>query len=399
MIFRRCQLIILLVLVVVIGESRLSIADTKLSQFPNSLLSNPDFFPLAVWLQDPPNAIQYKALGINLYVGLWLGPTKAQLALLKAADMPVVSRMNETGLSDPNNDLIVGWMLQDEPDNVQGELKSGKSSPPISPNIVKEEYLHMRQIDPSRPVLLNLGQGVAWDQWHGRGPRTNHPEDYPKYVQSGDIISFDIYPVTHPDPAVGGKIEFVARGVDRLVKWTQGKKPIWSLVATSRVGNADISPTPDQVRSQVWLSIIHGATGIVYFVHQFRPNFVEASLLGDSEMSAAITKINSRISGLASLLKSYSLVGLVNVQPLVPTTVSGVTALVKRDECHLYIFAGNRSRFSGIYGFELETIIKDGQVMVMDESRAIEMRQRYFEDHFDPYEVHLYRLDHSSKDC
>jgi len=27
-------------------------------------------------------------------------------------------------------------------------------------------------------VLLNLGQRVAYDQWIGRGARTNHPEDY-----------------------------------------------------------------------------------------------------------------------------------------------------------------------------------------------------------------------------
>ena len=24
--------------------------------------------------------------------------------------------------------------------------------------------------------MLNLGQGVAWDGWYGRGTRTNHPE-------------------------------------------------------------------------------------------------------------------------------------------------------------------------------------------------------------------------------
>ena len=52
--------------------------------------TDPGFFPIAVWLQDPRNAARYKRAGFNLYVGLWNGPTDAQLASLKAAGMQVV---------------------------------------------------------------------------------------------------------------------------------------------------------------------------------------------------------------------------------------------------------------------------------------------------------------------
>src|ERR1044071_3172543 len=34
-----------------------------------------DRFPIAVWLQSPSNAARYQAAGVNLYVGLWKGPT------------------------------------------------------------------------------------------------------------------------------------------------------------------------------------------------------------------------------------------------------------------------------------------------------------------------------------
>jgi hypothetical protein len=73
----------------------------------------------------------------------------------------------------------------------------------------------MRAADPSRPVFLNLGQ-VAWDHWIGRGVRRNRPGDYPEYVKGADIVSFDIYPVVHGDKEIAGKLEFVARGADRL---------------------------------------------------------------------------------------------------------------------------------------------------------------------------------------
>src|SRR5689334_13264772 len=58
-----------------------------------------DSFPIAVWLQAPANASKYKAAGINLYVGLWQGPTEEQLAILKAAGMPVVCEQNAVGLA------------------------------------------------------------------------------------------------------------------------------------------------------------------------------------------------------------------------------------------------------------------------------------------------------------
>ncbi len=53
-------------------------------QWDNGLSRDPSFFPIAVWLQAPRNAKRFREAGINLYVGLWQGPTEEQLAELKA---------------------------------------------------------------------------------------------------------------------------------------------------------------------------------------------------------------------------------------------------------------------------------------------------------------------------
>ena len=45
----------------------------------NGLPSTPGYFPISVWLQQPRNAAKYKAMGVNLFVGLHRGPTKEQL--------------------------------------------------------------------------------------------------------------------------------------------------------------------------------------------------------------------------------------------------------------------------------------------------------------------------------
>ena len=74
----------------------------------------------------------------------------------------------------------------------------------MPPQVIIDGYKAMVAADATRPVYLNLGQGVAADTWYGRGNRTNHPEDYPLDSQGADILSFDTYPMnvfTVPDSA------------------------------------------------------------------------------------------------------------------------------------------------------------------------------------------------------
>ncbi len=139
------------------------------------------FFPIAVWLQNPAKAPQYKAAGFNTYIGLWKGPTELQLNQLKSAGMKVICHQNDVALARLDDKTIIGWMHGDEPDNAQSLGKGKGYGPPIPPAKIIADYKRIKANDPSRPVILNLGQGVAWDGWHGRGVRTNHPQDYPAY--------------------------------------------------------------------------------------------------------------------------------------------------------------------------------------------------------------------------
>jgi hypothetical protein len=55
------------------------------------------------------------------------------------------------------------------------------------------------------------------------------------------------------------------------------------------------------------MALIHGSQGLIYFVHQFKPNFIEAGLLADAEMAKAVGDINHEIGGLARVLNSPTL--------------------------------------------------------------------------------------------
>ena len=385
---RRCCLIILFcVFNITTGAD---VRAGRYEQWKNGPPADAGFFPIAVWLQNPAKAGQYKQAGINTYVALWRGPTEKQLAELKEAGMKVICHQNETGLRLAADSTIIGWMHGDEPDNAQSLGRGKGYGPPIPPAKIVAGYNKIRQADPTRPVLLNLGQGVAWDGWHGRGVRTNHPEDYPEYLKGCDIASFDIYPAAHDKPQVAGNLWYVAGGVERLVKWTEGKKPVWNCIECTRINNPNRKATPHEVRCEVWMSIIHGSTGLIYFVHEWQPKFNESALLSDPEMLAAVTKINRQIAELAPVLNSPTIEEAASVSS--DNNRVPVAIVAKKHEGATYIFAVAMRGEAATATFTVRHAEGGKTVEVIGENRTIACRDGTFTDSFGPWDVHLYRI-------
>lgn len=357
------------------------------ARWPNGPASDPDYFPLAVWLQDPVNAARYKAAGFNTYVGLWKGPTEEQLKGLAAAGLRVWCDQNEVGLAHREDPTIAGWLLGDEPDNAQDDGKGGYG-PPLKPADVAERYRRTRQEDLTRPVLLNLGQGVAWDNWYGRGVRTNHPEDYAEYARCADVVSFDIYPVVHDKPAVRNKLWYVAKGVDRLRKWAPGRI-VWNCLEASRIDNEKVKPTAAQVRTEAWMSLVHGSRGLIYFVHQFKPVFSEASLLEDADLLAGVTALNRQILELAPALNAQPLEDL-DVRADPPRAYVDGTA--RRVGETVYVFAVAMRPLAATASFDVPYVSGTVQAEVIGEGRSISVVDGKFVDAFDGFAVHLYKM-------
>ena len=352
--------------------------------------TSPEFFPVAVWLQNPSNAQKYKDIGINLYVGLHRGPTAEQLDALDKAGLRAICHLNQRAQAFQGRKTIIGWMHGDEPDNAQ-PLRDAKGwGPPIPPERIIADYQRLKQSDPTRPVFLNLGQGVAWDQWHGRGVRTNHPEDYPEYVKGCDIVSFDIYPVTHDRPAVAGNLWYVGHGVQRLVNWTEGKKPVWCCIETTHIENEKAIPTPAQIKAEVWMAITHGATGIIYFAHEFKPKFIEAGLLAHPDSARAVKEINAQIRQLAPVLNSPTKAGLAAVESSdrdVP-----VSLLCKQHGGATYLFAVSMRDKPADATFTGHSLRAGTPIEVLGEDRTLTASAGAFTDRFGGYSVHLYRI-------
>ncbi|MBI5386327.1 MAG: hypothetical protein HZA90_16780 [Verrucomicrobia bacterium] len=348
------------------------------------------FFPIAVWLQNPNKAKAYHDAGFNTFVGLWRGPTEEQLAALKSAGLKLICSQNEVARKHLDDPTIIAWMHGDEPDNAQS-LGSGKGyGPPILPQKIIDDYQRLRAADPSRPVLLNLGQGVAWDNYIGRGVRRNHPEDYPEYVKGCDIASFDIYPVVHPSPEITGKLWYVPHGVERLLKWAGPERVVWNCIECTRISHPTNKPTPRQVRAEVWMSLTHGSRGLIYFVHEWKPRFNEAAILSDPEMLAGITAINQQITRLAPVLNSPPLTDAVTVST--ENKELPVAAMARKHGGTTFLFAVGMRDGQTTASFTLRGLSGDTAVEVIDENRSLQAKDGVFRDRFEPWEVHLYRV-------
>jgi hypothetical protein len=354
--------------------------------------ARPEFFPIAVWLQNPEDAMAYRDAGINMYVGIWRGLDQEKLDYLEKAGMRVICDQNAFGLKNLGNETIYGWMHGDEPDNAQMNRKTGQYDPCIDPALIIKDYNEIRKKDPSRPVYINLGQGVAYINYIGRGKCRGDIDKYKVckngYLKACDIASFDIYPVNNTDNETMNNLWYVAKGIDSLRSWSDYSKPVWCWIECTKIaGQRQRKPTPAEVRAEVWMALIHGAKGFGYFCHSFTPPQDDAALLHDAEMLNAVKTINSRVKSLSTALNSPDAGEYATVES--SNAAVPVHFMSKKQDNTYYLFS-----VAMRCGFTTAAFrVKSGSVAeVIDEGRTIRITDGIFSDNFSPYEVHLYKI-------
>jgi hypothetical protein len=354
--------------------------------------ANPNFFPIAVWLQSASNAPAYRAIGINTYIGLSQDTTNAELAKLKDAGMQTICDPDQDWMAHLADPTIDGWRIpQDEPDNAQPVTDGGSGYDPcIDPSVIVAEYDTQVAADPNRPLFLNLGQGVAYIDYPGRGSAcAGQTSMYPLYAAGADLLSFDIYPVNNTDATTGGNLWYVASGVDNLRGWARYQKPVWNWIETTGIDDPARTPTPSQIKTEVWMSLVHGSMGIGYFCHIFNPGFIEAGLLSVTANAAAVGEIDSQIEGLAPVLNTQSLSNGASVSS--SNSSVPVDIMVKRYAGNLYVFAVAMRHGSTTATFSLRGVAT-ATATVLGESRSLAVDGGTFSDSFAPYAVHLYQI-------
>jgi hypothetical protein len=342
-----------------------------------------NYFPIAVWLQAPSYATQYKAIGVNLFVG---NSTLAEIATLKNYGMRGIFDQSTDARTLMNNNTykatMLGWGHQDEPDNAQSN-GSGGYEPCISTDSIVHLYNTKKSVDATRPIFLNLGRAVSDIGWYGRGTCTGNWQMYPGYIQGCDIVSYDIYPVNDGN----SNLYMVPKGVDSLRSWCNNAKPVWVWIECTDISDGGGGkPTPAQVKSEIWMSLVHGANGYGFFCHSFLTTGGSSqAVLNDATMKDSIKAINARVASLAAVLHSATITGRVT------KSSANVNCLVKDHNDRLFIFATAMSTSSASCTFTV-TNPPATTVTVLDENRTITMTGNQFTDSFAGYGVHLYQI-------
>ncbi len=354
--------------------------------YKNGLPTEASYFPIGVWLQSPSNAPEYKAIGVNLFIGLYEGPTEGQLAELAERQMPVIAEQNDVALKSPNAGVVRGWIAADEPDNAQ-PLASGSWGSCIPANEVAKRSADIKAKDPTRPVLISFGRGVADPAWRGRGSCTGDMAYYDIAAAGADILSFDIYPVVSDTPAVAGRLDYPSRGVKRLRAAAREGQRVWAVIETTHIESKEARISPAQLRSEVWLALIEGANGIVYFAHEWTGGFREDGLFRYPEIVDAVRNTNAFVMQLAPVLNSPTIEGRLAVASAISTA-----AMLKEHDGTLYLFAGSTSAETGSASFSFGDF-SSGRAEVIGENRNLTIANGAFHDRFDsPYQIHIYRI-------
>lgn len=358
-------------------------------QFANGFPTDPSFSPIGVWLQHPRNAAAYARLGINTYIGLWEPPTDPQLAELERHGMHLIAARSPETVGLRNAHVIRAWLQADEPDNAQPDGRGGYGDC-ILPDALVRRYDELRAADPTRPVFLNFGQAVANPAWFGRGAKCSRipPRSYYEAAAAGaDIVSFDIYPVAEErQKQVMGRLELVGQGAANLRRWSRPDQPLWAAIETTHINNRARRPTPQEVRSEVWMSLIHGSNGIYYFVHEWQPSFREDGVFRYPDTVEEIRRTNAEITGLAPVLNSPTIASTVEVRAPVK-----IATMVKRHGGATYLFAINEEKKPAKATLVLPREVGT-MATVLGEGRAIPLAGGALVDDFRAYAVHLYRI-------
>ena len=355
----------------------------------HGLPTDPSFFPIAVFWQSAANADNFAAIGINTYIGFF---NDGDIAALDQKSMHVIADQTSVNWQGLLGDAkLNGWNQTDEPDNAQAR-PGGGYDPCIDPGIIQGRYATFVANDPSRPIFLNLGRGVAAINWVGRGTCTGHTDMYPDYAMGADVVSFDIYPVNSDDEAKDN-LYYVADGIDRLRAATSNQKPVYAYIETTDIGSAGTTPTPAQIKSEVWMTLIRGARLVAYFSHVFNADgsyLHDDGLLRTPSSKMAVAEVDAQIAALAPVLNTRSLANGATVSTSASATP--IDIMVKRYQGALYIFAVAMRPGGTTATFTLRGV-DQATAEVIGESRTRSVAGGTFSDDFAAdYAVHLYRI-------
>jgi hypothetical protein len=361
-----------------------------MSEDPSGLFLN-GFFPIGVFSQKWETIAEWKNRGINTMVEehvhwggkaeqnerFWQWDAECRRLGLKMIRYPAENLSEDIG--NPN---LIAWLQEDEPD-AYGEGE--KNLPDL-----QKKYKLWKSVNPSLPVFVNFGGSdvMSMDYSNQPGVKSKSQTVYEKLCATADWIANDLYPVNgylnSDDVGRRGDLTLIGNPIDRLAEMTG--KPQFAFIETCEFQeNPEIGRgvTPDEMRAQVWLTIVHGVRGYIYFPQLLRdptpddgtpPNVVE-------EMK----RVNAMVTQIAPVLQ-----GQINPPQIGATVTSPVQVAWRRATDGDYFIAVNPGKnqvnatltLTGVNGLAAAVLNQNRTVTITADKKIV--------DTFPPYSVNIY---------
>ena len=243
---------------------------------------------------------------------------------------------------------LLCWYLCDEPD--------GQGIPPAR---LDEAYRFVRNLDPYHPITMVFCV----------------PPKAHEYVNGMDIMMADPYPIPH------APVTEVSRVTDNLNRAVDCGMPLWIVPQAFGGGEGwKREPSAQEERVMTYLALIHGATGIQYFVRRAPiGNPIAPSLWSECRRLA--------LEGqeLAPELLSPE------PRPVVESSVPAVHAAAWRREGVLTIVAANTENRPASVRLSLGEKVA-GRAAVLFANRVVEVKDGVIEDMLDGFGTRAYRV-------
>ncbi|MBQ3097012.1 MAG: hypothetical protein IJC66_02550, partial [Kiritimatiellae bacterium] len=227
--------------------------------------------------------------------------------------------------------------------------------------------------------------------------------NYQEYVNYADVFMPEIYPVNgHKDELC---VAEVRRDMERcradMRNYGDRRRPrgVWPILQCFHGKSWKRYPTEQEMYAMSFAALVHGGNGIVWYKYGGEIGEKGASYSGmfrTPEDWSAMTNITRRIAMMVPVLTEPT-----PPQPAPPEIVSGskldafglpaVTMLMKMHRNACYVFAVNAMNEKVRARFRLD-VAKTAKVSVVWERREIKMSEGVFDDDFEPFGVHVYRL-------
>ena len=251
---------------------------------------------------------------------------------------------------------LFGWYMIDEPDGQK-----------IPVDKCRRVYNRVKKADPGHPALVVLCKADMFDQY---------------VTDTADIIMHDYYPVSR------SPIKRIAENFIKLRKLVPDDMPLWSVPQvfdwkTYSWHNESVPPSYAQKRCMTYLPIITGAKGIVFFSYDNEKQDIRRET--DPKQWGEVATLAGELASLKQVL----------TQPFTaPQTCADGEIYFSRAEYDgsTYLFFANSGENTIREKITTElTGLKNVEVLL--ENRFITPKGNGFYDEFEPYAVHVYKVD------